>query len=161
MSAATAMKRIKARIRPEWDAIEVAAPVHFSEVDSMKIVWHGHYLRYCETAREAYCAARGLSYRQMEDLASVAPVVRLQIEYLRPARHGDVLAVRVAHLPGSEPSLALLYEIRNPQGTLLAVAETVQVFVDPAGVPFLSPPPPVEAMFAEIRRREAASGAAP
>jgi acyl-CoA thioester hydrolase len=161
VSVTAAMKRIKARIDPAWDAIEVAAPVHFSEVDSMKIVWHGHYLRYCETAREAYCAARGLSYRQMDDLASVAPVVRLQIEYLRPARHGDVLRVRVAHVPGSEPSLDLLYEIANPAGELLAVAETVQVFIDAGGAPFLSPPPQVEAFFAEIRRRERAGGAAP
>ncbi len=153
------MKRIKIRIEPTWDALTLAVPVCFSDVDAMKIVWHGHYLRYCESAREAYCAERGLSYRQMELVASVAPVVRVQLEYLRPARHGDVLAVRVARIPASEPSLDLFYEVRGPDGVLLAIAETVQVFVDPTGYPFLSPPPPVEAFFAEIRRRERASGA--
>src|SRR3954465_595193 len=78
------VKRIKMRILPTWDAIELAVPVHFSEVDSMKLVWHGHYLRYCESAREAYCRDRGLSYQQMEDGDCVAPVVRAQLEYLAP-----------------------------------------------------------------------------
>ncbi len=154
------MKRIRTRIEPTWDALTLAVPVCFSDVDAMKIVWHGHYLRYCESAREAYCAERGLSYQQMEAVASVAPVVRVQLEYLRPAHHGEILAVRVAHIPGSEPSLDLFYEVRGPDGTLLAIAETVQVFVDPTGYPFLSPPPPVETFFAEIHRRERAAGAA-
>jgi acyl-CoA thioester hydrolase len=154
------VKRIKTRITDTWDALEIATPVNFCEVDSMKIVWHGHYLRYAELAREAYCAARGLSYRLMEDLGSVAPIVRCQLEYLRPARSGQLLSVRIGHIPESEPSLCLFYEIRDPAGTLLCVAETVQIFVDLHGVPFLTPPPPVEHLWREIHGREAALRAA-
>jgi acyl-CoA thioester hydrolase len=153
------MKRIRQRIAPDWDCLEVPAPVHFSEVDSMRVVWHGHYLRYCETAREAYCAARGMSYQEMESVGSVAPVVRCQLEYLRPARAGQVLTVRVAHVPDSQPSLTLFYEILGPTAELLCIAETVQVFIDPDGSPFLSPPARVEAFYATIeshRRRQAA-----
>ncbi len=144
------MKRIRSRIAAEWDQLEITTPVHFCEVDSMKIVWHGHYLRYCELAREAYCAARGLSYTQMEDVGSVAPIVRCQLEYLRPARKGQDVIVRVAHVPQTQPSLVLFYEIHGPTGDLLCVAETTQVFVDNHGVPFLSAPAAVEAFFAAI-----------
>jgi acyl-CoA thioester hydrolase len=142
------MKRIRTRIGNDWDVMTVLTSVHFSEVDSMKIVWHGHYLRYCETAREAWCAARSLSYHQMEVVGSIAPVVRCQLEYLRPARQADVLRVRVARIPDTQPLLNLFYEINNEAGELLCIAETVQIFVDIEGVPFLSSPPPVEAMFA-------------
>ena len=142
------MKRIRTRIGDDWDTMLVPTPVHFSEVDSMKIAWHGHYLRYCETAREAWCSARGLSYHQMEDVGSVAPVVRCQLEYLRPAKMGQVLTVRIGRVPDSQPTLNLFYEIYNPAQELLCVAETVQVFVDLHGIPFLSAPPPVENMFA-------------
>ncbi len=154
------MKRIKSRILPGWDVLEHTVQVHFSEVDSMRIVWHGHYLRYCESAREAYSAARGLSYQEMEQVGSVAPVVRCQLEYLRPARASQQLTVRIAHLPDSQPSLGLFYEVRDAAGTLLCVAETVQVFVDTQGTPFLSPPPAVERFFATItaRERHAAAG---
>lgn len=149
------MKRIRERIEPWWDQLAIKVPVNFSEVDSMKIVWHGHYLRYAEAAREVYCAARGMSYQQMEDVGSVAPVVRCQLEFFHPARMGRTVTVTVAHLPDSEPKLDLLYEIRDADGTLLCVVETVQVFVDLQSVPFLTSPPPVERFFAAIRFREA------
>ena len=178
------MKRIRTRIAPHWDTIELIVPVHFSDVDSMKLVWHGHYLRYCEDAREAYCAARGLSYKTMEDEGCVAPVARLQIEYLAPARMGYHLLVRCGRQPGTEPYLNLVYEISGPvrpiapdgSGStavvaspapadlwpprLLCVCETVQVFIDVSGQPYLSAPPPVERFFAAIAACEQARAGA-
>jgi acyl-CoA thioesterase FadM len=86
----------------------------------------------------------------MEQVGSVAPIIRCQLEYLRPARQGQLLTVRIAHIPDTQPTLDLFYEITGPAGDLLCVAETTQVFIDLNGVPFLSPPPPVEAFFAAI-----------
>ncbi len=40
------MNRIKPRIA-----------VRFHELDSMTVVWHGHDVAYCETAREVYLSA--------------------------------------------------------------------------------------------------------
>ena len=34
--------------------------IRFSEVDSMGVVWHGHYVKYFEDAREAFGAKYGL-----------------------------------------------------------------------------------------------------
>jgi len=178
------VKRIKTRIAAHWDTIELIVPVHFSDVDSMKLVWHGHYLRYCEDAREAYCAARGLSYKTMEDEGCVAPVARLQIEYLAPARMGYHLTVRCGRQPGTEPYLNLVYEISGPvrpgaptvgavasgraspapadlvPAKLLCVCETMQVFIDFTGQPYLSAPPPVERFFATIAACEQARASA-
>ena len=131
-------------------SVDTAITVPFFDVDSMNIVWHGHYLRYCESAREAYCAARGMSYTQMEYVGSVAPIIRCQLEYLKPAQKSQLLTVRIAHIPDTQPTLNLFYEIIGPTGDLLCIAETVQVFIDLNGVPFLSPPPPVETFFATI-----------
>ena len=39
--------------------------VRFSEVDSMGVVWHGHYAMYFEDAREAFGAKYGLEYLMM------------------------------------------------------------------------------------------------
>ena len=36
--------------------------VRFSEVDSIKMVWHGHYITYMEDAREAFGRKYGLEY---------------------------------------------------------------------------------------------------
>ena len=37
--------------------------IRFSEVDIMKVVWHGSYPLYLEDAREAFGAQYGLSYQ--------------------------------------------------------------------------------------------------
>ncbi len=149
------MNRIKTRIEPTWDAHTVRIAVRFNEVDSMKIVWHGHYVAYCETAREAWLAARGLSYQDMERLGCLAPVVRMQFEFLRPIKAGQEIQVTCAHLPGGEPKLECFYEIRDEAGGLLSIAESVQVFVDRNGEVFLSAPEPVANLFACINQSRA------
>ncbi len=149
------MNRLRTRISPSWDAHTVGIAVRFNEVDSMKIVWHGHYVAYCETAREAYLGHRGLSYQEMERCGCLAPVVRMQFEFLRPIRAGQEVAVTCAQVPGGEPKLECFYEIRDAAGLLLAVGETVQVFVDRQGEVFLSAPPPVQVLFAQIAEHAA------
>ena len=37
--------------------------VRFSEVDSIKMVWHGSYVAYLEDAREAFGRKYGLEYK--------------------------------------------------------------------------------------------------
>jgi len=147
------MNRIKQRIAPDWDRESIAIPVRFHEVDAMKIVWHGHYVAWCESAREQFLAQRGLSYHEMDVAGCMAPVARMQLEYLHPTRGGETVQVTCAHIPGGEPKLEFLYEIRNGDGRLLCVAESVQVFVDRQGEVYLSAPPPVERLFATIAQR--------
>lgn len=144
------MRRGVRRIDPGWDQFTVNIPVRFNEVDSMKVVWHGHYVAFCETAREAWLDARGLSYKAMDDSGCPAPVVRMSLEYLRPAYGGDILAVNCAQVPGNEPKLECCYEILNQRSEVLCIAESVQVFVDQTGQVLLSAPPPVERLFAAI-----------
>jgi acyl-CoA thioester hydrolase len=150
------MRRIKDRIRPEWDQHTERITVRFNEVDSMRVVWHGNYVAYCESAREMFLEKRGLGYLAMDELGCMAPVVRMQLEYLAPAKGGDVLEVTCAHIPGGEPKLECFYEIRNQAGVLLCVAESCQVFVDRQGQVFLSAPEPVERLFATIERHRVA-----
>ncbi len=41
---------------PSSDYLEVTTQVRvrFQEVDSLRVVWHGHYLSYCEEGRTAF-----------------------------------------------------------------------------------------------------------
>ena len=155
------MRRGIARIDPSWDQASIEMRVRFHEVDCMRIVWHGHYVAYCESAREAWLGQRGLSYREMEAENCPAPVVRMHLDYLSPAFAGDVLTVTCAHIPGGEPKLECRYEIRNERDVVVCVAESTQIFVDYQGTPYLSPPPAVERLFAAIAAARAARSGAP
>ena len=48
--------------------------------------------------------------------SGLAPVARMQMEYLRPIRAGQEILVTCAHLPGGEPKLECVCEIRDVAG---------------------------------------------
>jgi len=43
---------------------QIEIPVRFCEIDPLSIVWHGHYLKYFEEAREAFGRKYGLGYQE-------------------------------------------------------------------------------------------------
>ena len=45
----------------------VRVKVRFSEVDPIRMVWHGNYIKYLEDAREAFGHRYGISYLQISE----------------------------------------------------------------------------------------------
>lgn len=106
---------------------EVTVP--FFDVDSMHVVWHGHYVKYLEVARCALLDQLGHSYRQMTDSGYAWPVIDLQLRYVQSARFGQQLRVR-ADLIEWRNRLKINYLISDAQtGQRLTRASTVQVAV--------------------------------
>jgi len=68
----------------------VTLKVPYYDVDLMQIVWHGHYLKYFEVARQALFKECGVDLRRyMEDTKYVFPVVRSTIKHIWPLRFDD------------------------------------------------------------------------
>lgn len=106
---------------------EVTVP--FFDVDSMHVVWHGHYVKYLEVARCALLDQLGHSYMQMTDSGYAWPVIDLQLRYVQSARFGQQLRVR-ADLIEWRNRLKINYLISDAQtGQRLTRASTVQVAV--------------------------------
>ena len=103
--------------------------VPFFDVDSMDVVWHGHYVKYLEIARCALLDALGHNYTQMKDAGYVWPVIDLQLRYVRAARFGQRLHVH-AELIEWQNRLKLHYLICDAQsGERMTRASTIQVAV--------------------------------
>lgn len=67
--------------------------VQFYETDTMGVVHHSNYLRFCEEARVAWAYERGLiTYQQPEGAAHLA-VIETRVRHLKPARFGDIIEV--------------------------------------------------------------------
>ena len=47
--------------------VTIKGPFRFSEMDPIRVIWHGNYLKYLEDAREAFGREYGLSYKLMVD----------------------------------------------------------------------------------------------
>jgi acyl-CoA thioester hydrolase len=103
--------------------------VPFFDVDSMNVVWHGHYVKYLEVARCALLDKIGHNYSAMSDSGYAWPVIDLQLRYVRGAVFGQKLNVR-ANLVEWENRLKINYLISDVEtGERLTRAVSVQVAV--------------------------------
>ncbi|RON10715.1 thioesterase [Pseudomonas brassicacearum] len=103
--------------------------VPFFDVDSMNVVWHGHYVKYLEVARCALLDMLGHNYTAMLESGYAWPVIDLQLRYVRGAVFGQTLNVR-ACLVEWENRLKISYLISDlATGERLTRASSVQVAV--------------------------------
>ncbi len=105
--------------------------IRFSEVDMMKVVWHGAYPLYLEDAREAFGEKYGLTYQGYIDNRYYAPIVDMQIQYKYPLRYGVIARIDITYRPTEAAKIVFDYEIHDKATNLLyCKARTVQVFMD-------------------------------
>ena len=117
-------------------------PIRFHEVDSMGVVWHGHYAAYLEEARRALGRRYGVDYATFFAHSTPAPVAQLHVDYLAPARLADTLTVTARLFKSEAARLEFEYEIRRQSdGSLLAFGTSLQVFTNPEGELLLTLPP--------------------
>lgn len=105
--------------------------IRFSEVDSMKIVWHGSYPLYFEDAREAFGKKFGLEYMDIYGNGFYAPLVDLSFKYRKPITYGMRPEITITYRESDAAKIVFDYEITDTQtGDLLATGHSVQVFMD-------------------------------
>lgn len=110
-------------------------PVRFSEIDSMRRVWHGTYVTYFEDGRESFGRHfPGIGYADMQCAGIYAPVYDLRVRFLAPLRLDDVAEVytRYEYRPGAR--LDFCYEVyRASDHVKCAEGASVQLFIDAQG----------------------------
>jgi acyl-CoA thioester hydrolase len=110
--------------------VDTEVLVPFFDVDSMNVVWHGHYIKYLEVARCALLDHIGHNYTQMLESGYAWPVIDIQLRYVRAAVFGQRLIVR-ASLVEWENRLKINYLISDAEtDERMTRASSIQVAVD-------------------------------
>ena len=110
--------------------VDTQVLVPFFDIDTMHVVWHGHYVKYLEVARCALLDHIGHNYTQMLEAGYAWPVIDMQLRYVRGATFGQQINVR-ASLVEWENRLKITYLITDlASGERLTRACTVQVAVE-------------------------------
>lgn len=105
--------------------------VRFSEVDSMKVVWHGHYVKYLEDGREAFGTQYGISYLDFFSQGILVPLVNIEIDYKRFLLIGEKALVETKYVDSKAAKLKFEYSIFNSEtNEIIVKAKSVQVFLD-------------------------------
>lgn len=106
---------------------EILFPVEFYDVDTMRVVWHGNYVKYMEKARCALLNSVNFGYLEVEKCGVLFPVVDMRLRYIRSLRFGDTAKV-VTYLTEYENCIKISYEIYNAQtGELTTKGESTQM----------------------------------
>jgi len=106
--------------------------VRFGEVDSMRIVWHGNYIKYFEDGRESFGAKYDLGYLDVYKHNVMIPIVRLDCEYKKPLEYGDTAIVETTFINSEAAKILFGYKIfRKSDNELVATGSSMQVFLTP------------------------------
>lgn len=115
--------------------------VRFSEVDSMRIVWHGNYLKYFEDGRESFGLKYNLGYLDVYRHNVMIPLVKINCDYKRPLEYGDTAIVETRYIPTEAAKIVFEYTIfRKSDMEISATGSSTQVFLTPAGELLLTSP---------------------
>lgn len=114
--------------------------VRFSEVDSMGIVWHGHYIKFFEDGREAFGKQYGIGYMDIYDQGFMAPVVDINCQYKKVVRYNDKIKVRTTFENAASAKIIFHFEILDSSNKILATGKSTQVFMTPEGELYLTMP---------------------
>ncbi len=108
--------------------------VRFSEVDSMAVVWHGNYVKFLEDGREDFGRKFKLGYYDVYDHGYMTPIVKLDINYTKQTRYGDVLIIETKFVNTDAAKIIFDYVIkRKSDDSIVLKARSIQVFLNKNG----------------------------
>ncbi len=109
---------------------QVEMEVQFFDVDSMRVVWHGNYVKYLEVARCELLKMFDYNYIEMERCGHVWPIVDMRIKYVASAKLSEIIVIETS-LVEYETRIKINYVVKSKStGQVLTKAHTIQVAVD-------------------------------
>ena len=67
----------------------------YHETDQMGIIHHSNYVKWMEEARIGYMSRMGFSYKKVEELGVISPVVEISVAYRKQVFFDDEIRIRV------------------------------------------------------------------
>ena len=116
--------------------------VRYAETDQMGIVYHTHYLVWCEVGRTDYIRALGTTYAEIEREGIVLAVADVRIRYVAPARYDDRIRIRTWLERVQSRAVTFGYELtraNGEDGARIATATIKLIALDASGSPCLLP----------------------
>ena len=107
---------------------ETTVRVRYAETDQMDVVYHGNYATYFEVGRVESIRQLGISYKSLEEMGIIMPVVEWHAKFLRPAHYDDLLTVRtmLRSLP-TDHRIVFEQEVYNEKGKLLMLSDALDL----------------------------------
>lgn len=105
--------------------------VRYAETDQMNVVYHGNYAQYFEVGRAEGIRQLGFTYKELEAMGIMMPIVDFHSKFLRPAHYDDLLTIKtmLKEMP-TDHRIEFHQEVYNEAGKLLTIGKVVLYFID-------------------------------
>ena len=101
----------------------------------MGVVYYGNYAQFYEIGRTETIRQLGFTYKDIEAMGIIMPVVETQSSFIRPAKYDDLITVKtiVKEMPTLH-SISFFTEIYNEAKKLLNTGTTTLFFIEKVGM---------------------------
>lgn len=72
---------------------ETQIRIHYALTDQMGVVYHGNYAQFYEIGRTESLRHLGFTYKDIERLGVIMPVIEIHSKFVRPAVYDDLITV--------------------------------------------------------------------
>lgn len=110
---------------------ETKIRIHYALTDQMGVVYHGHFAQFYEIGRGEAIREIGFTYKDIEAMGIIMPVIDIHSRFLRPAKYDDLITVRTTlkELP-IHHKIVFHSEIFNEQGELINIGDVTLYFME-------------------------------
>jgi acyl-CoA thioester hydrolase len=110
--------------------------VRYAETDQMGVVYHSHYLVWCEVGRTEHLRSLGTDYATVEKAGTTLAVAEASLRYHAPARYDDLVRIETTLSSVRSRVITFDYVITNAEsGARLVTARTALIALTPEGKP--------------------------
>ncbi len=119
---------------------ETRIRIRYAETDPMGYAYYGYYAMYYEVARVESLRQLGMTYKQLEAMGTMMPVLENNSKYFSPALYDD--EIKIVTIIRDRPGVRIRfeYDIYNGDGKLIHQGETFLAFVNKASGKPCRPP---------------------
>ena len=103
--------------------------VRYADTDQMGYVYYGNYATFYEIGRVESMRSLGISYKKLEELGIMMPVLTLHAQFLKPIAYDDMITIRTIIEKLPLVKIDFNYEIYSKNNALLNTGATTLVFI--------------------------------
>ncbi len=109
---------------------------HYHETDQMGIIHHSNYVKWMEEARIDLMDQMGMSYKQMEQMEIISPVLSISLNYRSSVRFDDTVIIETKMTQYNGVKMQLEYTMYDKETEeIRCTATSSHCFLNRSGKP--------------------------
>ncbi|CDN30727.1 4-hydroxybenzoyl-CoA thioesterase family active site [Mucinivorans hirudinis] len=104
--------------------------MRYGEVDRMGFLYHSHYVEYFDVGRSEMMREVGMPNSEIEARGIELPVLKVEIDYKKPAFYDDLLTIRTTLRELPKVKIRFDYEVFSENGELITTGAVTLAFMN-------------------------------